>query len=90
MSIFMAAGVEIGTLGIVTGTVLGLVGSYILDRYPLSLPGDVYFLNSLPVQLEWSDVLVVTVIVFLLCMIATLYPAWKAARMDPVEAIREL
>jgi lipoprotein-releasing system permease protein len=90
MSIFMAAGVEIGTLGIVTGTALGLVGSYILDRYPLSLPGDVYFLNSLPVQLEWSDVLVVTVIVFLLCMIATLYPAWKAARMDPVEAIREL
>jgi len=90
MSIFMSAGVEIGALGIVTGTVLGVIGATILDRYPLSLPGDVYFLNSLPVQLEWTDVVVVTVIVFLLCTIATLYPSWKAARLDPVEAIREL
>jgi len=90
MSIFMSAGVEIGALGIVTGTVLGVIGSAILDRYPISLPGDVYFLNSLPVQLEWTDVLVVTMIVFLLCAVATLYPSWKASRLDPVDAIREL
>jgi lipoprotein-releasing system permease protein len=50
----------------------------------------VYFLNSLPVQLEWTDVLVVTMIVFLLCAVATLYPSWKASRLDPVDAIREL
>ena len=90
MSIFMSAGVEIGALGIVTGTVLGVIGSAILDRYQISLPGDVYFLNSLPVQLEWTDVLVVTMIVFLLCAVATLYPSWKASRLDPVDAIREL
>ncbi len=90
MSIFMSAGVEIGALGILTGTVLGVAGAMVLDCYPLSLPGDVYFLNSLPVQLEWTDVLVVTIIVFLLCTIATVYPSWKAARLDPVEAIREL
>ena len=90
MSIFMAAGLEIGALGIASGTVLGLAGSWILDRYPLSLPGDVYFLNSLPVLLEWPDVLAVTAMVFFLCGMATLYPSWKAARLDPVEAIREL
>jgi hypothetical protein len=90
MSIFMTTGTEIGLLGIVSGSILGLAGTWVLDRYPLDLPGDVYFLNSLPVLLSWPDVITVTAVVFVLCALATLYPSWKAARLDPVRAIRSL
>jgi lipoprotein-releasing system permease protein len=89
MRIFMTTGAEIGFLGILIGTLLGLAGTVVLDHYPLNLPADVYFLSSLPVLLEWKDVLLVTGVVFLLAWLATLYPAWKAARLDPVRAIRE-
>ncbi len=89
LRIFMATGLEIGVFGIVFGVGAGLAGTWLLDRYPLNLPGDVYFLNSLPVRLEGLDVVVVSVVVFLLCLVATLYPSWKAARLDPVETFRE-
>ena len=90
MRIFMAVGGEIGAMGVILGTVLGLVSVWVLDRYPLDLPGDVYFLNTLPVLLRGQDTLVVIGLVFGLCGLATLYPSWKAAQLDPIEAIREL
>ena len=90
MRIFMAAGGEIGAMGIALGGVLGLGSVWVLDRYPLDLPGDVYFLNTLPVLLRGTDFLVVVGLVFGLCWLATIYPSWKAARLDPIEAIREL
>jgi lipoprotein-releasing system permease protein len=90
MRIFMATGAEIGALGVGIGIILGLVATLVLDRYPLNLPGDVYFLNSLPVLLQWTDLIVVAVVVYALCWLATLYPSRKAARLDPVQAIREI
>jgi lipoprotein-releasing system permease protein len=87
--IFVLEGLVIGAIGTVGGCVLGFILSYLLDRYKfISLPADVYFIDTLPVKMEPLDFLMVALWAMLLCFLATLYPAWKASRLVPVEAIR--
>lgn len=89
MRIFIAEGLVIGAVGTVIGSVIGYALAFFLDRYKLiSLPGDIYFLDSLPMKIHWPDGVAITGATMVLCFLATLYPSWKAARLDPVEAIR--
>lgn len=88
MNIFVLTGLIVGLVGVTLGTSLGLLACLILDRYPLHLPSDVYFLDTLPLKVQPFDVLIVAAAVLVLCFLATLYPAWKASRLIPVEAIR--
>jgi len=88
-TIFVVEGAAIGGLGIAAGTAGGLLLCYLLEKYDfIRLPGDVYFIDSLPVRVEWTDVTVVVVSVLAICLLATIYPARTAARHDPVESIR--
>ena len=87
--IFLAQGVVIGIVGTMTGLALGLIGAFALDRYRLiRLDPSVYFIDHLPVDMQWLDVLVIVVASLAIAAIATLYPARQAARLYPVEAIR--
>jgi lipoprotein-releasing system permease protein len=89
MGIFVCEGMYIGVVGTAVGLALGLGISIVLDRwYPLRLPGDVYFIETLPVRVEALDVALVTVAALAISLAATLYPSWHASRLDPVEAIR--
>jgi lipoprotein-releasing system permease protein len=89
MRIFMAEGLVIGGFGTLLGSVLGYALAFFLDRYKLiNLPGDIYFLDTLPMKIHWADGISITTATLVLCFLATLYPSWKAARLDPVEAIR--
>jgi lipoprotein-releasing system permease protein len=85
---FLLEGMAIGGLGTACGCGLGWLGCVALDRYRLPLPGDVYFIETLPVSLWWGDLLFVAGMSLLICLAATLYPAWRASRLAPVEAIR--
>ena len=61
----------------------------LLERYKfIPLPGDIYFIDTLPVRVETLDVAAVLASVLVICVLATLYPARQAARLNPVEAIR--
>jgi lipoprotein-releasing system permease protein len=86
--IFMTEGVVIGVVGSIVGTTLGLIGCVLLDAYGFPLDTDVYYLDSLPVQMEPMTILFVNVAAIAICFLATLYPASRAASLRPVEGLR--
>lgn len=88
MSIFMLEGTVIGILGTLGGLLAGFIVCVILDRIELNLPGDVYFIKTLPVLVHWEDLAAVCGSAILICFLATIYPSWEASKLLPVEAIR--
>ncbi len=86
--IFMTEGVVIGVVGAIAGTILGLLGCVLLDAYGFPLDTDVYYLDSLPVQMEPLTILFVNFAAVAICFLATLYPASRAASLRPVEGLR--
>jgi lipoprotein-releasing system permease protein len=89
MRVFMLHGLIIGVIGTVIGVVGGVVLAQIVNHYRLiQLPGDVYFIDTVPVMLRAGDVLATAGVALLICFVATLYPAWRASALVPVEAIR--
>ncbi|NIM00811.1 MAG: FtsX-like permease family protein [Acidobacteria bacterium] len=87
--IFMLQGLTIGAIGASTGLALGWVLATLFDRYELfQLDPDVYYLTHLPFSPHVSDLLWIGSATMLISFLATLYPAFKAAGLDPVEAIR--
>jgi len=88
MKIFLYNGLFIGLVGSSVGVVLGVVATYVQHRYGLiSLPGDIYFINTLPAELIAMDVVMVFFMANILCLLATLYPAWRATKILPARAI---
>jgi lipoprotein-releasing system permease protein len=88
MGIFVVEGMFIGLFGTLLGLALGLTASFLLDRYPLHLPGDVYFIETLPVEVDAPYVIAVVVLALAISFLATLVPSFLASRLDPVRAIR--
>lgn len=97
MRIFFIAGSSIGAFGAFVGTVGGLLFSWNIDsirKWIESFSGtelfraEVYFLSKLPAQVDPNEVILVVTISLALTFLASLYPAWRASRLDPVEALR--
>jgi len=88
-AVFVIKGMAIGLVGTSLGLALGFLLCWILETYPfITIPGDVYFLSTLPVRIEWLDVGIIAFAALFICFISTLYPAWRASRMSPVDGIR--
>lgn len=97
LAVFAIQGVMIGLAGTVLGAALGITLSHNLEALVRGLEkllgtqfldASVYYMSDLPAYVEWSDVLQVCSVAFLLCALATIYPAWRAARTAPAEALR--
>lgn len=97
LKIFMIQGTLIGLVGIIIGDILGIslalsvetlvpqLENYLEHKF---LSCDVYYICDLPSDLHWEDVIKINVIAFVLCLLATIYPALRAAKTQPAEALR--
>jgi lipoprotein-releasing system permease protein len=89
MKIFMFEGLVVGAVGVVSGTVFGYILCWIQRSFNIiSLPAEIYFISSLPVDMRPQDFILVASAAMLLTFLATVYPARRAAQLSPVDAIR--
>jgi lipoprotein-releasing system permease protein len=97
MQIFIIQGALIGLIGTMIGACLGVVTALNIDVLaPLIeralgiqfLPADIYLINTLPSDLRWPDVGAISMLAVMLAFIATLYPSWWAAKVNPAQALR--
>jgi lipoprotein-releasing system permease protein len=97
MKIFILQGVIIGAIGTLLGAVGGVAIALNLSKISLFienllgvkiLPGDVYYLSELPSRVNYSDVSIIIAGSLVLCFLSTIYPSWRASKLDPAEALR--
>ena len=97
MQVFMITGAAIGVTGTLIGFLLAVLVCFNIDAIRRFLSWltntdlfspELYFLSHLPARLNWGETSAAVVIALVLSFLATLYPAWRAARLDPVEALR--
>lgn len=89
VAIFMLNGIIVGFIGSTLGTFFGVTLCLLQMHFQfIPLPGDIYFINKLPVLIEWFDIFAVYGAANVICALATLYPAWTASQVLPAESIR--
>ena len=97
MRIFIYQGLIVGAIGTVLGCLAGLLVAFNLEAISRFveklfgfkiLPGDVYYLSELPSQVNFGDVGIIVVGTMLISFLSTIYPSWRASRLDPAEALR--
>jgi lipoprotein-releasing system permease protein len=89
MDIFIYEGMIIGVVGTFIGTLLGLLACFLLKKYKfISLPKDVYYISTLPVEINMLKIIIIVFASIFICFLATIYPAWQAAKLKPSEILR--
>ncbi len=97
MKIFIYQGLIVGVVGTFFGCIAGLTIAMNLQKISLGvenifnfkiLPGDVYYLSELPSKVNYSDVVVIVIGTLVICFLSTIYPALRASKLDPAEALR--
>ena len=97
MKIFMIEGIVIGVIGTILGCITGIIVALNLEWISRAvedlfsfkiLPKGVYYLNEIPSQINYGDVAVIVIVAILISFLASIYPSWRASRLDPAEALR--
>lgn len=87
--IFIVQGMVIGLIGTLFGAIAGIAGGALLATYKIiELPEEIYTISTLPVSIDGIDVVIICLVALTICFFATIYPSMRAARLEPVEALR--
>jgi lipoprotein-releasing system permease protein len=86
--IFLLKGCLIGVVGTILGVILGLLVCALIANYPFKLPDGVFLISTVPVRIYFGNFVLVACASFVVCLLASIYPARQAAKLDPVEIIR--
>jgi lipoprotein-releasing system permease protein len=90
-------GAAAGVLGTLAGAVLGVIVAFNIDVIVPAiesalgiafLPGSIYLISRMPSDPRWADIVPIALVSLLLALVATLYPSWRASRVNPAEALR--
>ena len=97
LKIFIIVGASIGIIGTIIGFTIGLLFSLNIQKIQQLLEGitgknlfaaEIYFLSKLPAKIDFTEVGLVVLFALILSLLATLYPAWRASRIDPIKVLR--
>jgi lipoprotein-releasing system permease protein len=97
MRVFLITGASIGVVGTIAGFIIGVVFCWNIESIRVFvqwvtgttiMDPTIYYLARLPAEIDPSETLFIVVWAFVLSVLATLYPSWRASRLDPVEALR--
>ncbi|HOE18249.1 MAG TPA: lipoprotein-releasing ABC transporter permease subunit [Syntrophorhabdaceae bacterium] len=89
MKIFMIEGVTIGVVGALIGSLTGYILCEIVKRYKIiRLPEDIYYISTLPVKISVFDIVLIACVTMVICVVSTIYPSYRATKIDPVETLR--
>ena len=89
MRIFMIEGITIGVVGSIVGSLGGYISCAIIKHTKLiELPKEIYYITRLPAEISILDILLIAVVTAVICVLATIYPSYKASKIDPVETLR--
>jgi lipoprotein-releasing system permease protein len=97
MRVFFLSGASVGVIGTLTGVVLGLSFSLNIETIRQWIQGltgtdlfaaEIYFLSQLPARVEAGEVIAIVLMGLILTFLATLYPSWRASKIDPADALR--
>jgi lipoprotein-releasing system permease protein len=78
----------IGVIGTAIGLVFAFLACLVLDAYRVDLPGDIYFIQTLPVEMSTNDFIVTACAAIIISFLATIYPARRATQLTTIEALR--
>ncbi len=88
MKIFIYHGTMIGIMGTILGLLFAFLACTALDNYQITLPGDIYFIETLPVEMSAGDFMITALAAIIITFLATIYPAKRATRLFTVDALR--
>ena len=89
MRVFVAEGLTIGVVGALLGTAVGYGLLEIQRKFEIiKLSSEVYYINTLPMKADHLDIFLIAALTILLCLLSTIYPSYKASKIDPVETLR--
>jgi len=89
IKVFLFYGLVVGLVGTIFGSIIGYVSCWSQQNYKwFALPSDIYFIDALPIKMHITDFIFISLAALLISVVASVYPAWNASKLNPVEAIR--